>query len=92
MCWHASCEILITAGYVCNQKFCQLTVAIPKEDAMKSSTKDQAEGAFHKVKGTIKEAAGIIIKNPNLEAEGSKEKIDGAVQKKIGQIKKVLEN
>jgi uncharacterized protein YjbJ (UPF0337 family) len=36
---------------------------------MKSSTKDQAEGKFYKVKGKIKEIAGKVSMNPDLEAE-----------------------
>jgi uncharacterized protein YjbJ (UPF0337 family) len=36
---------------------------------MKSSTKDQAEGKFHQVKGKIKEATGKLSDNPKLEAE-----------------------
>jgi uncharacterized protein YjbJ (UPF0337 family) len=42
---------------------------------MKPSTKDEAEGKFHKVKGTIKEAAGKLSDNPKLEAGGKVEKI-----------------
>jgi uncharacterized protein YjbJ (UPF0337 family) len=57
---------------------------------VKSSTKDQAEGAFHEVKGKIKEVAGKLSDNPDLEAEGTGEKIAGKVQGKIGQVKKVL--
>ena len=57
---------------------------------MKSSTKDQAEGKFHKMKGKIKEAAGKLSDNPKLEAEGTGERIAGKVQEKIGQVKKVL--
>jgi uncharacterized protein YjbJ (UPF0337 family) len=57
---------------------------------MKSSTKDQVEGTFHKVKGTIKEAAGKLSDNPDLEAEGTGEKIAGKLIEKIGQVKKVL--
>ena len=57
---------------------------------MKSSTKDQAEGAFHEVKGKIKEVAGKLSDKPDLEAEGTGEKIAGKVQGKIGQVKKVL--
>ena len=57
---------------------------------MKSSTKNQAEGTFHKVKGKIKEVAGKISDNPKLEAEGTGEKLAGKVQQKIGQLKKVL--
>ena len=57
---------------------------------MKSSTKDHAEGKFHKVKGKVKEIAGELSDNPKLEAEGAVEKIAGIVQEKIGQVKKVL--
>ncbi|MDQ7839390.1 MAG: CsbD family protein [Thermodesulfobacteriota bacterium] len=57
---------------------------------MKSSTKDQAEGTFHQMKGKIKEVAGKLSDNPKLEAEGTGEKMAGKVQEKIGQVKKVL--
>ncbi len=57
---------------------------------MKSSTKDQAEGKFHKVKGTIKEFAGELSDNPKLEAEGTGEKIADEVQEKISQVKKIF--
>jgi len=59
---------------------------------MKPSTKDQAEGKFHDVKGKIKEKAGKAINNPNLENEGTDEKMAGKIQKKIGQVEKVLED
>jgi uncharacterized protein YjbJ (UPF0337 family) len=58
---------------------------------MKSSTRDNVEGKMHQVKGKLKEAAGIIIGNDDLEAEGKGEKIEGQVQEKLGQIKKVLD-
>jgi uncharacterized protein YjbJ (UPF0337 family) len=57
---------------------------------MKSSTKDRAEGQFHKVKGKIKEVAGKLSDNPKLEAKGKVEKIAGKAQEKFGQVKKVL--
>ena len=57
---------------------------------MKSSVRDKAEGAFHKVKGTVKEMAGKISDNKELEAKGTAEKIAGKVQGKVGQVKKVL--
>jgi len=44
---------------------------------MKSSTKDQAEGMFHEVKGKVKEVAGELSDNPKLEAEGTGEKMAG---------------
>ena len=57
---------------------------------MKSSTRDQAEGTFHAVKGAVKEIAGKLSDNPKLKAEGTIEKIAGRVQEKVGQVKKVL--
>jgi uncharacterized protein YjbJ (UPF0337 family) len=62
---------------------------ILKENTMKSSSNDQAEGTFHQIKGKIKEVAGKITDNPKLEAEGVGEKLAGQVQEKIGQVKKV---
>jgi uncharacterized protein YjbJ (UPF0337 family) len=56
---------------------------------MKSSTQDQMEGTFHQEKGKIKEVAGKLSDNNELEAEGAGEKIAGKVQEKIGQVKKV---
>jgi uncharacterized protein YjbJ (UPF0337 family) len=58
---------------------------------MKPSTKDQLEGSFHEIKGKIKEEAGQMTNNPNLEDEGQIERLGGTVQKKVGQIEKVLE-
>ena len=57
---------------------------------MKLSTKDEAKGKFHEVNGKIKEVAGQLSGDQNLEAEGTGEKIAGIVQEKIGQVKKVL--
>jgi uncharacterized protein YjbJ (UPF0337 family) len=57
---------------------------------MNQSTKDKAKGKFHEVKGKVKAKVGRAINNPNLEAEGQGEKLGGKVQKKIGQVEKVL--
>jgi uncharacterized protein YjbJ (UPF0337 family) len=57
---------------------------------MKPSTKDQAEGNYHKATGQLKAIAGKLSMNPELEAEGKDEKRAGKVQKKIGQVEKVL--
>jgi len=57
---------------------------------MKLSTKDKAEGRFHQMKGKLKEIAGELSDNPNLEAEGAGEKIAGIVQEQFGKINKVL--
>jgi len=57
---------------------------------MKSSTRDEAEGKLHQVTGTIKEVAGRLSDNPELEAEGKDEILSGKAQEKIAQIKKVV--
>jgi uncharacterized protein YjbJ (UPF0337 family) len=59
---------------------------------MKPSTHDQAHGKYHEVKGRVKEKAGRATGNPNLEDEGTTEKVAGKVQKKIGQVEKVVED
>lgn len=58
---------------------------------MKDSTKDKVEGAVHELKGSAKEKVGRATKNPNLEAEGSDEKLGGKIQKKVGDVEKVFE-
>lgn len=64
----------------------------PEGNQMKSSTKDQIRGKLHEVKGTVKEKAGQVTNNPDLEADGRNEKVTGTVQKKIGQIEKVFDS
>jgi uncharacterized protein YjbJ (UPF0337 family) len=43
------------------------------------------------VKGKVKEKAGEVTNDADLTAEGKSEKFAGQVQKKVGQIEKVLE-
>ena len=57
---------------------------------MKSSTKDQAEGTFHKIKGKLREIVGNLRGKPGLEAEGKDEKVAGKVQEKVGQVESVI--
>jgi uncharacterized protein YjbJ (UPF0337 family) len=58
---------------------------------MNSSTNDQVAGKLHEVKGKVKELAGQIVNNPDLEDEGKAENLGGKIQKKVGQIEKVFE-
>jgi uncharacterized protein YjbJ (UPF0337 family) len=58
---------------------------------MKDSIIDELKGKGHEVKGAAKEKAGQVVNDPKLETEGHDEKFAGKVQKKIGQIEKVLE-
>ncbi len=47
---------------------------------MKSGMRDQAEGKWHQAKGKVKEVAGKLGDNPDLEAEGKIESETGEVQ------------
>jgi uncharacterized protein YjbJ (UPF0337 family) len=58
---------------------------------MAESTKDKVEGKFHEVKGAVKEKIGQVTDDPNLQDEGTVEKVAGKVQKKVGDIEKVFE-
>jgi uncharacterized protein YjbJ (UPF0337 family) len=57
---------------------------------MNPSTKDELQGKAHELKGAVKEAAGKLINQPELEADGQNENLAGTIQKKIGQVEKVL--
>jgi uncharacterized protein YjbJ (UPF0337 family) len=58
---------------------------------MKPGIQDEIEGKLHNLKGKVKEKAGELTNDPDLEAEGQVEEIAGIVQEKVGQVKKVLE-
>ena len=58
---------------------------------MKDSTKDKVEGAAHELKGSVKEKAGQVTNNPDLQDEGTAEKVAGKVQKKVGDVEKAFE-
>jgi uncharacterized protein YjbJ (UPF0337 family) len=58
---------------------------------MKQSTDDKTTGKLHEVNGAIKQKAGELTKNPNLEADGRAEKIAGKVQNFVGKVEKVIE-
>ena len=58
---------------------------------MTQSRKDQVAGKLHEVTGSIKEKAGRVTGDPDLQAEGNSENLDGKVQKTVGRIEKVFE-
>ena len=58
---------------------------------MKPSTKDEINGNIHEVKDAVKETAGKLTNNPDLEANGRAEQNRGKIQKKVGQIENVFE-
>jgi uncharacterized protein YjbJ (UPF0337 family) len=58
---------------------------------MKDSTEDKVKGTAHELKGAVKEKIGRATNDPNLEAEGTDEKVAGKIQKKVGDVEKVFE-
>ena len=57
---------------------------------MTSGTRNEIAGKLHEVKGRIKERVGQVTNDPNMDAEGFGEKIGGMIQKRVGQIKKIV--
>ncbi len=56
-----------------------------------TSTHDRVEGSVHEVKGAVKEKVGQLTNNPNLQDEGTAEKVGGKIEQKIADIKKVFD-
>ncbi len=57
---------------------------------MDESTKDKAEGKKDQVIGAVKEKAGQLTGNEDLEARGAVQKTAGKVQDKVGDVEKVF--
>lgn len=57
---------------------------------MKPSTQDRVEGKVHEVKGAVKEQIGRMTDDPDLEDDGTIEKVGGKIQEGIGKIEKKL--
>jgi uncharacterized protein YjbJ (UPF0337 family) len=57
---------------------------------MKPSTQDQTAGKLHELKGAVKQKAGELTKNPNLEVDGMAEKNAGKVQNIVGKVEKAV--
>ena len=58
---------------------------------MEDSTKDKVKGNVDQASGTVKEKLGQATNDPDLEDEGTGEKLKGKAQEKVGDIKKVFE-
>jgi len=44
------------------------------------------------MKGKAKEAAGVLTDNSRLKGRGRAEKVTGKIQRKVGEVKRVLED
>ncbi len=50
--------------------------------------RDEIEGKKENVKGRVKEAAGTLTGNRDLENEGAKERAGGRVQERLGRARR----
>lgn len=57
---------------------------------MNSSTGDKIKGTAKEAAGKVKEETGKAIGNPNLRDRGTAEKVEGKVERKVGDVKKVF--
>jgi uncharacterized protein YjbJ (UPF0337 family) len=61
-----------------------MVTLLETEDAM---NKDQVKGTVENVKGRVKQAAGALTGSKKTESEGMAERVKGAAQKKVGDLK-----
>lgn len=47
-------------------------------------SKQEVRGKVRNLKGRLKEAAGIVTGNPELEEEGADQRVDGALEEGMG--------
>jgi uncharacterized protein YjbJ (UPF0337 family) len=52
--------------------------------------KDRVIGSAKVVKGDVKEAAGKVLGDAKLEAEGKADKVEGKIQNAVGGVKDTL--
>jgi uncharacterized protein YjbJ (UPF0337 family) len=55
---------------------------------VKESTKDRVAGKAHEVKGKVKETAGRMTHDQDLEDDGTMEKVGGKVRNAVGKVEK----
>ena len=49
--------------------------------------KEHIKGAAQKVEGAVKDAAGKVMGNEKLQAEGKADKAEGAARESVGDVK-----
>jgi uncharacterized protein YjbJ (UPF0337 family) len=80
--------ILIAAFHRTDGSMRRITMAIDTRPT--TGTQDETHGSLKEFKGTVKEKVGQLTNNPELENEGTNDKAEGFVEKKVGQVKKVF--
>jgi uncharacterized protein YjbJ (UPF0337 family) len=54
------------------------------------STQDKTTGKIHEIKGAVRQKAGELTGNQDLQADGQAEKIAGKVQNFAGKVEKAV--
>jgi uncharacterized protein YjbJ (UPF0337 family) len=54
---------------------------------MDKSTKEQAQGKWEQIKGSVKEKYGDAVNDKDLEAEGNVDQLIGTIHEKTGETK-----
>jgi uncharacterized protein YjbJ (UPF0337 family) len=62
-----------------------ISLGIQKGDTM---GQQEARGKVKKIQGRMKEAAGVITGNQELECEGSRQRAEGVVQESLGKARR----
>ena len=57
---------------------------------MNSSKTDKLKGTAKQAIGKAKEVAGKVTGNPDLRNRGAAENLEGKIQKKVGDVKRVF--
>lgn len=60
------------------------------EQRIKSGTTDKFEGLAKIASGSVKEQVGKIVSSRRLKDQGRAEKVEGRIQNKVGEIKRVF--
>jgi uncharacterized protein YjbJ (UPF0337 family) len=56
----------------------------------KESTKDRVAGKVREIKGNAKKHVGRALNRPDIAERGANEEVAGKVQRKVGEVEKVL--
>jgi uncharacterized protein YjbJ (UPF0337 family) len=59
---------------------------------MEESKKEQAQGNWNQLKGSVKEKYGDVFNDEEMQAEGSVNQLIGKIQEKTGETKDHIKN
>lgn len=54
--------------------------------------KDEVKGKAEQIKGVVKEKAGHLAGDPDLEADGVADQVEGQIREGVGTVKRVVKN